>query len=128
MSNTIGTAATNMRAIKIDPDQCSVELIDVDPADVAHVLRSELTETIDFEEDHCLVIDDGSRSADHPTRFRFNNSTVLRPFFGPVLIMGLKHGNWASASLDAGPVSARIVWEEWDPLAQRYGEPAVVLN
>lgn len=117
-----------MRAIKIDPDKCTVELIDVEPGEVATVLRSERTETVDFEDDHCLVIDDGGRSQDHPTRFRFNNGPVWRPFFGPVLILGISSGNWASATLEPGPVSARIIWEEWDQRKERYAEPVVNLN
>ncbi|HMC97243.1 MAG TPA: hypothetical protein VKG92_06310, partial [Flavobacteriales bacterium] len=82
-----------MRAIKIDPDRCSVELIDVEPDDVAGILGSERTDTLDFEKDHCLVIDDGSHTTDHPTRFRFAGGAVDRPFFGSALILGSEHGN-----------------------------------
>lgn len=126
MINTSGTAAPHMRAIKIDPDHCTVELIDVSPEEVSNVLRSELTETLDFEEDHCLVIDDGNRAQDHPTCFRLAKGG--RPYFGPVLVMGLQHGNWASATLKPASLTTRIIWEEWDARTERYTEAVAVMS
>jgi|GEM_PF-3451842 len=115
----------HMRAIQIDPEHRNVEVIDVEPANVAGVLRSSLIETIDFEQGHCLVIDDGSRTTDHPTRFRLASGPVGRPFFGTVLILGIEHGNWIPATMEAKAVSKRIIWEEWDQGEQRYALPAL---
>ena len=116
----------SMRAIKIDPDHRSVELIEVAPEAVAEVLHSALTETLDFEGEHCLVIDDGSPIAEHPTRFRFANGPVHRPFFGSALILGVASGNWAPATMNARRLKTRIIWEAWDRRKQRYARPTTV--
>ncbi|MFZ1686682.1 MAG: hypothetical protein WAU70_04635 [Flavobacteriales bacterium] len=115
-----------MRAIKIDPDHCTVELIDISSEEVPGVLGSELIETIDFQEDHCLIIDDGGRAKEHPTCFRFTKGG--RPFFGPVLVMGLQHENWAPATLKPASLSNRIIWEEWDARNERYAEAVAVMG
>lgn len=114
-------AASTLTAIKIDPDACTVELIMVEPEAVAHVLRSVLTETIDFENGHCLVIDDGNTFADHPSRFRFARDITQRPYFGPVLILGLANNNWAHATMNLNAIRSRIIWEHWDQRHRRYG-------
>lgn len=108
-----------MRAIRIDPEQGNVERIDVDPADVAQVLGVSETDTIEFEDQHCLVIQDGDHTTEHPARFRFTRGPA-RPFFGPALILGVEHGNWTPATMDEQGVIARIIWEEWDSGQEGY--------
>ena len=108
-----------MRAIKIDPYKCNVRSIEVEPDTIARALGSEITDTIDFEQMHCLVIDDGDHHPDRPARFRFTNGPE-RPFFGPVLILGVEHGNWIPATLSPERLKARIIWEEWDSSTQQY--------
>jgi hypothetical protein len=99
-----------MRAIKIDPEKCSLKLIDIEPGEVANALGTELIETIDFEKDHCLVIDDGGRVYQHSTCFRFAKGS--RPYFGSVLILGLENSNWVSATLKIAELKSNIIWEE----------------
>ena len=108
-----------MRALRIDPYQCTVRTIDVEPDKVARALGTETTETIDYEPAHCLVIDDGDVLPLHPARFRFANGPQ-RPFFGPALILGIEHGNWAPATMNPARIKARIIWETWDRATQRY--------
>lgn len=117
-----------MRAIKIDPEQGHVEALEIEPTEIAGLLKTETIETIDFEPGHCLVIDDGDRTIDHPMRFRFHHGPVWRPFFGSVLILGISNGNWVSATVEPSEVSAMLIWEEWDPVAQQYALPAVSKN
>jgi hypothetical protein len=108
-----------MRAIIIDPDQCSVLPIEVEPLAVPETLGAEITATIDFEKRHCLVLNDGDLASGHPARFRFANGPA-RPFFGPVAILGMQHGNWGPATMGLRDVKARIIWETWDSRRQRY--------
>jgi hypothetical protein len=115
-----------MRAIKIDPDKCSLKLIDIEPGEVANALGTEHIEAIDFQADHCLVIDDGGRANQHSTCFRFAKGG--RPYFGPVLILGLENGNWAPATLKTAALNTSIIWEEWDARTECYTEAAAVLN
>jgi len=115
-----------MRAIKIDPEKCSLKLIDIEPGEVANALGTELIDTIDFEKDHCLVIDDGGRVYQHSTCFRFAKGS--RPYFGPVLILGLENGNWVSATLKIAELKSNIIWEEWDANTERYAEALSVTN
>lgn len=113
-----------MRAIKIDPEKCSLKLIDIEPGEVANALGTELIETIDFEAGHCLVIDDGGHAFEHSTCFRFIKGG--RPFFGPVLILGLENGNWVSATLKIAELKSNIIWEEWDARTGRYAQALTV--
>ena len=110
-----------MRAIKIDPDQCSVLPIEVEPLAVAETLGAEITATIDFEKGHCLVLNDGDLASGHPARFRFANGPA-RPFFGPVVILGIECGNWSAATMAPHRLKARIIWEQWDGTTQQYAE------
>ena len=121
--DTIIAPPALLRAIKIDPDARSVGPIDVDPEAMAAVLASQLTDTIDFEAGHCLVIGDGDTARDHATRFRFVNGPLDRPFFGPVLILGLASGNPAPATMNLQRLRARIIWETWDKRHRCYAEP-----
>lgn len=116
-----------LTAIKIDPDTCRVELIQVEVDEVAHVLRSTLTTTMEFKRDNCLVIDDGSPTEDHPSRFHFKGTALKRPFFGPVLVLGLVNGNWASTTLPLKDIRESIIWEQWDAELKGYGKPALEL-
>ncbi|MBP6574794.1 MAG: hypothetical protein KA230_10110 [Flavobacteriales bacterium] len=115
-----------MRAIKIDPEKCSLKVIDIDPIEVTNTLGTELIDTIDFEKDHCLVIDDGGRAYVHSTCFRFAKDS--RPFFGPVLILGLENGNWVSATLKIAELKSNIIWEEWDACTEQYAEVLTATN
>ena len=115
-----------MRAIKINPDTYTVELIDVSSEEVATVLGTEHIETIDLDADHCLVIDDGGRAHEHATCFRFAKGG--RPYFGPVLILGLENGNWAPATLKTAALNSSIIWEEWDARTERYAEAVAVMG
>ena len=119
------TATAPLRAIMIDPDTRRVDLIEVEPDAVAMVLGSALSDTIDFEDGHCLVLDHGGGSAEHSTRFHLAKDRARRPYFGPVLILGLAHGNWTHATLPLDAIRARITWEHWDAHHQRYGATAV---
>ena len=123
----IEATAKPLTAITIDPDSCRVELIQVEADEVGDVLRSTLTETIDFESGNCLVIDDGSPTEDHPSRFHFEGDALQRPYFGPVLVLGSVNGNWASTTMPVDEIRSRVVWEHWNPALQRYGEPALEL-
>lgn len=118
-------AAKPLTAIKIDPDPCLVELIQLEAGEVAEVLGSTLTGTMDFEDGQCLVIDDGLAVAAHPARFHFDDDVLQRPYFGPVLILGLENGNWASTTVDVESIRARIVCQHWDRRHERYGEPSL---
>ena len=118
-----GTETRPLTAIKIDPDTCRVELIQVEPGEVADVLRSAITDTIDFEEGNCLVVDDGNSSAEHPSRFYFADDVLQRPYFGPALILGSVNSNWTSTTLDLEDIRNRVVWEQWDRTTQGYEEP-----
>ena len=122
---TIDAAVKPLTAIKIDPDARRVELIQVEPDEVADELRAGLTVTMDFAPGNCLVIDDGSPTEDPPSRFHFKDDAVRRPYFGPVLVRGLVNGNWASTTLPVDGVRSGIAWEQWDPALKRYGEPAL---
>lgn len=117
------TPVALLRAIKIDPDARSVGPVEVDPDAFAGTPLSQPTETIDFEPGHCLVIAQGVPGADHATRFRFANGPVDRPFFGPVLILGMASGNPTAATMNPQQLRARIIWEVWDKRQRRYAEP-----
>ena len=124
MKNTeTDTAIKPLTAIKIDPDACRVDVIEVEPHEVATVLRSTLTDTVDFGPANCLVIDDGSPTAAHPSRFHFEDDVQHRPYFGAVLVLGLVHGNWTSTTALVEDIRSRVIWEHWDPAAEHYGEP-----
>ncbi|MGV9013459.1 MAG: hypothetical protein ACOH13_12770 [Flavobacteriales bacterium] len=120
-----GTETRPLTAIKIDPDTCRVELIQVEPEEVADVLRSAVTDTIDFDEGNCLVVDDGNSSTEHPSRFHFADDVGQRPYFGTVLILGSVNSNWTSTTLDLEDIRSRVVWEQWDRTSQGYAEPAL---
>ena len=111
-----------LTAIRIDPGTCCVDLIQVEADEVAGVLRSTVTGTIDFEEGNCLVFDDGSAKAEHPVRFHFQGDRSSRPFFGPVLILGSVNGNWASTDVDVEEIRGRVTWELWDKQLLCYTE------
>jgi hypothetical protein len=117
-------AVTPLRAIKIDPDERSIQLISILPDAVAAALRSDTTSTIDFDKDHCLVMDDGTHTPEHASRFRFIKGPVTRPFFGPAIILGNEHGNWTPATLELAPLKAAIIWEKWDRAVQDYAAHA----
>lgn len=125
--SVIDAAGRPLTAIKIDPDTCRVELIQVQADEVALVLRSALTTTVEFKRGNCLVIDDGSFTAAHPSRFRFKDDAIKRPYFGPVLVLGLLHGNWASTTLPVKGVRRNIRWEQWDVARKGYGKPTLEL-
>lgn len=119
-NNEPTVAVVPMRAIKIDPDERSIKLIDILPDAVAAAIRSDTISTIDLDKDHCLVMDDGSHTAEHASRFRFAKGSMTRPFFGPAIILGSEHGNWKPATLEPGPLEAVIIWEKWDRTVQDY--------
>jgi hypothetical protein len=115
-----------LRAIRIDPDQCNVALIEIDLAEVTGNLGSEILETIELDNGQCLVIDDGTLTPTHrPKRFRLADGPA-RPFFGPALILGIHHLNWTSTTVTLKTVEANIVWEEWNVQEQCYA--AMVLE
>ena len=114
-----------LTAIKIDPEACRVDIIQVEPDEVAGVLRSKLTDTVDFEEGNCLVIDDGNPTADHPSRFHFDDAALQRPYFGTALILGLANSNWASTSMEVEGIRTRVIWEHWDRQLRCYAEPVL---
>ena len=118
----VGTETRPLTAIKIDPDTCLVELIQVEPDEVADVLRSAVTDTIDFEEGNCLVVDDGNGSTEHASRFYFADDVLQRPYFGPALILGSVNSNWTSTTLDLEDIRNRVIWAQWDPTTQGYEE------
>ncbi|MFZ1615723.1 MAG: hypothetical protein WAT41_00040 [Flavobacteriales bacterium] len=120
-----GTEIRPLTAIKIDPDTCRVELIQVEPGEVAHVLRAAVTETIDFEEGNCLVLDDGNSSTEHPSRFHFVDDVLQRPYFGTALILGSENSNWTSTTLDVEDIRGRVVWEQWDRKSEEYEAPVL---
>jgi len=113
-------AVVPLRAIKIDPEERSIRVIDIMPDAVAAAIHSDTTSTIDLDKDHCLVMDDGSHTAEHASRFRFTKGPLTRPFFGPVIILGSEHGNWKPATLELAPLKAAIIWEKWDRAVQDY--------
>ena len=117
--------SASLRAIRIDPDQCSVALIEIRLAEVTGALGSEILETIDLDNGQCLVIDDGTLTPTHrPKRFRLANGPA-RPFFGPALILGIHHLNWTSTTMPLETVEASIIWEEWNSEEERYTEMAL---
>lgn len=113
-------AVVALRAIKIDPDERSIKLVNILPDAVAAAIHSDSISTIDFDKDHCLVMDDGSHIADHASRFRFTKGSLTRPFFGPAIILGSEHGNLMPATLELAPLQAAIIWEKWDGAVQDY--------
>ena len=92
--------------------------------EVAALIRSERTETIDLDDDHCLVIDDGGQAMDHATRFRITGGS-LRPVFGKALVLGFERGSWASVVMTPQAMESRLVWEIWDEETQSYGVSAI---
>jgi hypothetical protein len=113
-------AVVPLRAIKIDPEERSIRVIDIMPDAVAGAIHSDTISTIDLGKDHCLVMDDGSHTAEHASRFRFSKGYVSRPCFGPAIILGMEHGNWMPATLELAPLQAAIIWEKWDGAVQDY--------
>jgi hypothetical protein len=109
-----------MHALFIDPDHRTVEVIQVEHEEVSGLLHTQHTVSVDLDADHCLVIDDAEQRVERTARFRFGKGPVERPFFGPGLVLGLKHGNWASATVDADAFTALILWETWDIQEERY--------
>ncbi len=118
--NDPAVAVVPLRAIKINPDDRSIQLVTIVPDAVASAIGSDTTSTVDLDKDHCLVMDDGSHTAEHASRFRFAKGNTTRPFFGPAIILGIEHGNWISATLEVAPLKAAIIWEKWDRAAQDY--------
>ena len=114
---------SSLNALMIDPQRCTVESVQVEPEAVPALLGTAHTSTVEYAKEHCLVMDDGEHETEHPARFRFMGKTMDRPFFGPVLVFGSEHGNWASATLTPAEVKDRIIWEHWDRAVQTYGAP-----
>ncbi len=117
-------AIVPLRAIMIDPEDRSIRLITILPDAVAATLRSDTISTIDLDKDHCLVMDDGSHTAEHASRFRFAKGYVSRPFFGPAIILGIEHGNWVPSTLEVAKLKAAITWEKWDSTTRDYATQA----
>lgn len=110
--------AVSLRALHIDPERGIVEVITLEPHEIRGLLGGGRPDTLDLDATHCLVINGGDRDGEHRTRFRI--AGMPRPFFGPALVLGLVHGNWTPATLEAESVAARIRWEEWDAAGEDY--------
>ena len=109
-----------MQVLRIDPTTRTVELLEVEPEEVAQTLHASTLHSLELDADHVLVMDDDPLYAGQTARFSFHDGTVARPFFAPALVIGLANSNWAHTTLDAAQVAARLQWEVWDATAQRY--------